>query len=351
VSTVSVPALPLYQMGAQNLRDQLAAAVANGWERYQEKVIANPSKGNFTILLRKDPMLGGYGSPKLGANCVWAPNTPLHSLGATHLRAQLRRATLGQEGPQAVAAGGSLVAASVPTILPLLTTLTPTLTAAIPLIGAGIAVLTAVIAGLWAAHDKRVAGAKAENQAINSAVSTFDQALQAVFAAANSSDATQNITAAQAQQVLPGILQTFWQKMSQYTSAPGTADASHGGTSCGTVPTTGNPCSGMIGGHACNDSCTATCCVGCQDLVPTIAAAMQVFQNGGGTFTACTVYSSKYGVTQRPGYSLTYTPPTVTASATASGVASQVETAATAAGLPSWAPLAAGAVLLLLLLK
>ena len=337
MSVVNVPSTPLYQLGAVGLRRQLSGA--SDWRQFEERVLQVHGAGRYTIALR--PNLAGV---------VRAPRVPMYQLGAVHLRSHY----LGQAGPQAVAAGGTLTAAALPSLVAAFPALMPL--AAVPVVGAAIVVVAAVIAALWAAHDKRVAGAKAENQAINSAVATFDAALKAVFDAANSSDPTKNITAQQAMQLLPGILQTFFQKMAPFTSAPGAADASHGGVNCGTLPPGPNFCTGMIGGHACNSSCTATCCVGCQDLTPTIAAALQVFQNGGGTMTACTVYGSKYGANKRQGYQLTYTPP-ITAS-TAAGVASSVasaantvSSAAVAAGLPSWAPLAGAALALFLLLK
>ncbi len=347
MSCVSVPRVPLYQMGAVGLRRQLSGV--DDWKEFEEQVTRVYGNGHYNIKLRS---LSGV---------VRAPSVPMYQMGAAGWRQQ----QLGQAGPQAVAAGGALVAASVPAIAAAM----PGLIAVsmVPVVGAAIAVVVALIAGLWAAHDKRVAGAKAENQAINSAVQTFDASLKAIFAAANSSDITQNISAQTAQGLLPPLLQTFWQKMAPYTTAAGAADASHGGQSCGTPqPNPGQPsiCTAttgatMVGGHVCNKDCTATCCVGCNDLVPTIAEAMALFQNpAGGTMYVCTVYGSKYGANLRSAYQLTYTPPTVTAVATASGVASTAagavtaaESAATAAGLPSWAPLALGAVALLFLLK
>lgn len=346
MSCVSVPRVPLYQMGSVALRRQLSGD--SDWKAFEEQVTHVYGNGRYKIKLRS---LSGV---------VRAPSVPFYQMGTLGWHRQL-----GQVAPKAVAAGGSIAAASVPAVAAAFPGLIAT--AAIPLIGAGIAVVTAIIAGLWAAHDARVAGAKAENQAINSAVQTFDSALKAIFAAANSSDATQNITASQAQSLLPQLLQTYWAKMLPYTKAPGAADASNGGQSCGTPqPNAGQPsiCTAttgatMVGGHVCNKSCTATCCVGCNDLVPTIAEAMALFQNPtGGTMWVCTVYGSSYGASLRSAYQLTYTPPTVTAAATASGVASTAagavtaaESAAAAAGLPSWLPLVAGAGLLFLLLK
>ena len=318
MSTVRAPHIPLYQLGALALCAQL-----------------------------RD---GACFVPERRTNTVNAPTTPLHQLGAVRLRQHL----LGASAPGVIAASGSLVAASTPMLV---STLAPALTAAVPLIGAGIAVLTSVIAGLWAKHDARVAGAKAENAAINSAVSTWDQGMQAIFAAANSSDASQNVSGATAAQMVQQLYQTFWQKMSPLIGPPGTADNSNRGVNCGTyTPDVTQRCSP---GHPCTSSCTASCCVGCNDLWPSSLDAISVLQSpNGGKVNVCTVYSSKYGASQRAGYTLTYTPPTITASATAAGVASsissaagEVESAATAAGLPSWAPLAAAALALVFLLK
>lgn len=304
MATVSAPYIPLYQMGS-----------------------------------------GQCPPPVRTPQTVRAPRTPLYQMGGWHL---------GQSGPADVAAGGSILAAAAPSLIK---SLAPALTASIPIIGAGIAVVTAVIAGLWSAHDARAKAAKAENAAINSAVSTWDQGMQAIFAAANSSDATQNISGAQAAQLVQQLLQTFWQKMAPLIGPKGTADNSNLGVNCGTyVAGVTQPCSP---GHPCSSSCTATCCVGCNDLWPSSLEAIRVLESPtGGSVNVCTVYSSKYGASQRPGYTLTYKPPTITAAATAAGVAASTESAlttlsttATAAGLPSWAPLAAGALLLFMMLK
>src|SRR5271155_2815284 len=118
MSTVRTPALPLYQLGAIGLD-------AQPWQRYTEQVRKVWGNGKFTIDLRPE-----------FPNSVAAPTTPLSQLGAI----ALRRHYLGQAGPQAVAAGGSIAAAATPALI---TALAPALTAAIPLIGAGIAVLTA----------------------------------------------------------------------------------------------------------------------------------------------------------------------------------------------------------------
>jgi hypothetical protein len=184
-------------------------------------------------------------------------------------------------------------------------------------IGAGVGVLIGVIAGLWAAHEARVKGAKAENQAINSAVQTFDASIKAIFDAANSPDPAKTVPGPQAAQQVMAVYQQFWAQMVPFTRAPGAADASGGGANCGDQQLNpAGPCAGTPHGHKCDKSCTASCCVGCQDLYPTMLQAVAVLNNPkGGTVQVCTVAGSKYGANQRAGYTLTYTPPTIASAA------------------------------------
>lgn len=290
------------------------------------------------------------------ANLVGAPRIPLHQLG--WLGASFSPTTIigPASGVASSAASGAVVSAVGATGLA-----AGALTAGI---GAGIAVLVGVIAGLWSAHEARAKGATAENQAINSAVQTFDAGIKAIFAAANSNNPAQNITAAQAAQQCQLLLQQFFQQMGPLTHAPGAADSSGGGANCGSgVLNPGGPCTGTEGGHQCDSACTATCCVGCQDLYPTVLQAQQVFASpSGGSIQVCTVYGSKYGAQQRAGYSLTYTPPVlpVTPVSVASGVVSTVESAlgltpnsttGTTASSSSWLPWALGAAALFLVLR
>lgn len=183
-------------------------------------------------------------------------------------------------------------------------------------VGAAVGLLIGIIAGLWAAHEARAKGAKQENTIVNSVVQTFDAALRAIFAAANSNDPTQSIPASEAISQCEQLLAQCWQKLAQVRGLPGVADNSGSGANCGTyVPGVTTRCSPK---KPCDKSCTAGCCVGCNDLWPTILDAIAVFQNpNGGTVNTCTVYSSKYGAAQRGGYSLTYQPP-VMASAVSS---------------------------------
>jgi hypothetical protein len=195
-------------------------------------------------------------------------------------------------------------------------------------IGAGIGAIAGAIAGIWASHAARVKGAKNENGAINSAVQAFDAGIQAIFAAANSSDPTVNISGPQAAQLVGQLYTQFWQQMLPFTQGPGAKDASGGGANCGQGLNPAGPCVGTPGGHKCDNNCTATCCVGCQDLYPTMLQAVAVLNSpNGGTVTACTVSGSKYGANQRGSYTLTYTPPTLSSSA--SGAVSSLFSALT----------------------
>lgn len=216
-------------------------------------------------------------------------------------------------------------------------------------IGAGVGVLLGVIAGLWAAHEARVKGAKAENQAINSAVQTFDASLKAIFAAANSTDPTKNVPGAQAAQQVMAVYQQFWAQMIPFTRAPGAKDSSGGGANCGSSQlNSAGPCMGTPQGHKCDKDCTATCCVGCQDLYPTMLQAVAVLNNpAGGSVQVCTVSGSKYGANQRSGYTLTYTPP---AASSVSGLLSELTGGASGSSSSSTLLLIAAAVAAVFLL-
>lgn len=223
---------------------------------------------------------------------------------------------LGVNAPGILAASGAIAAKGVSTLITSAASsgaISSSVGALAGPIGAGVGILISVIAGLWSAHNARVAGAKQENQAINSAIQTWDAGMQAIFAAANSSDPTQNVSGAQAATQAQQLFSQFWAEMNQYMHAPGTADTSMGGTNCGS--TTLNPagaCAGTPQGHQCDKSCTATCCVGCQDLYPSMLEAIQVLNSPtGGTVQVCAVASSSYGANARAGYTLTYSPPNI----------------------------------------
>ena len=280
----------------------LGNATPPGWKRYSERVVRRGRPGEYTILLRELRGLRGRG---LGA----VNTSGLVATGA---------ATAGS----AIAAGAGAGAAAGP-------------------IGAGIGALVGLIAGLWSAHAARAKGATTENAAVSSAVTAFDSSLQAVFQAANAG----SITGTQAAGVCTTILQSYWQGMAPYQTGPGRADASKGGANCGGSTLVPGGCS-LVGGLPCNKSCTAGCCVGCGDLMPTILQAIAVFNSPtGGTITACQVYGAGYGYSGRASYSLTYKPPapSVTSAAGIAAAATSVSSSlvsGTIAGIPTWAVLA-----------
>ncbi len=282
---------------------------------------------------------------------VRVPSIPMYQLGWA---GYARHKSLTRGMGAAASGGAQIVGASAPVAALATTTALTSMvnagtlsmsTAFIPVVGAAVAVVISIIAGLWAAHDARVAGAKDENTVLNSAVQAFDGGLKAIFAAANSSDPTVNIPATSAVQQCQSLLTTFWQKMAPHMTGPGRADASGFGTNCGTV-NTAKPCSGMIGGHACDKTCTASCCVGCQELTPTISQAIAVFNAGGGTIVACGTFSNNYGYVGRGSYSLTYTAPTLASSASGDAAAVSSALSGEVGGVPLWMLLAGGAALL-----
>ena len=211
-------------------------------------------------------------------------------------------------------------------------------------VGAAAGAIVGVIAGLFAASAARAKGAKEENQAINEYLPAWDQSLQAIFQQANAG----TITAAEAISALQSLMPYWWQAAAQFKGLPGVADASNGGGNCGTYnPQTSTPCS-PTNGPGCDKSCTAFCCIGCYDLAPTVAYAAylfsipsaQIWAAGGVQLNVCTVYSSKYGASQRNSYTLTWNPPktaaTVAGIASAVSGAAGVSSAATVAGIPVW---------------
>jgi len=238
------------------------------------------------------------------APTVNAPRTPLYLQGWS----------LGDYTSQSIQAGaavGSRVATSA-------LTSSGTIAAgslAIPLIGAGIAIVGSIIAGLWAAHAARAKGAQTENAAVSSAVQAFDGGMKAIFDAANSNDSSKNISASQAASAVQQLYTQFWQGVCPFTTGPGRADTSNCGASCGGPTSTSSPCAGMPYGHKCDKSCTVSCCVGCQDIKPSVDMAIAVFQAGGGTVQVCNVAGDHYGLSSRGSYSLTYTKPTIAQSA------------------------------------
>lgn len=271
-----------------------------GWRRYQEVVTARPGPGRYTIYLKSDPLglgMRGMGSLGVSAPQIVGSTAPIAAAGA---------------GAAATAAGLGSFAGP---------------------IGAGVGALIGIIAGLWAAHNARVSGATTENQALSSAVAAWDQSMRAIFQAANAGQ----VTAAQASAQVTSVYQNFWASMCPYTKGPGRADTSNCGANCGSgQPNPAGWCAGTEGGHKCDKSCTATCCVGCQDIYPSMLWAQQVLASPtGGTVQVCNVAGASYGYSGRSSYSLTYTPPPAGSVAGVANSLSNVLSGATPGGSTS----------------
>ena len=265
---------------------------------------------------------------------VRAPKTPLYLLGARGLQG-LAAARLGAStplplwellGPAVVAKGGGAAASALESGA---AGAAQGMAVAGP-IGAAIGAVAGAIAGLWASHAARSAGAKNENVALNSAVVAFDGSLKAIFGAANSTDLSSQISASEAITLCQQTLESYWQGMAQFMTGPGAADASQGGTKCGSVVVCNQQ---SAPGLSCNSKCTAGCCVGCDVFTPTINQAIAIFQAGAGTLNVCEVYGSGYGATTRSSYALTYAP---------AGSAAAGGTVAIAAGGTAAAPASTG---------
>jgi hypothetical protein len=285
--------------------------LGNGWKQYREQVTRKYGSGSYTILLQEEPVTD---APRMGHY--------RRALGAYGAAAKLGVITPQEGGVLSTAAGvGTTVGVSA------LASGTAIGSFAGP-IGAGVGALVGVIAGLFEASAARAKGATEENQAINEYLPSWDSGLQQIFAAANAG----TITGAEAASLVPSLMSAWWQAAAQFKGLPGVADASGGGGNCGSyISGQTTPCT-PSGGPGCDKSCTAFCCVGCHDLMPSAQDAIRILGlSQGGSVNVCTVYGSGYGATQRNGYSLSYAAPKIAAPvATATGTTSTAATAAIA---------------------
>lgn len=176
-------------------------------------------------------------------------------------------------------------------------------------ITAGVTGLSSVLS-VFKQHELRYRNAKNENDAVGVAVGVFDTDLKAIFSALNSGQITQ----AQALQYLEASRQAWWSYAGQFQGNPGVA----------MVPckprTAPNACAGPPS-NSCDKTCTSACCVGCNNIEPTVANAAYVINQGGGKVNVCKVFPSPgiYGFAGREGYSVTYTKPAGTIGTTVSG--------------------------------
>jgi hypothetical protein len=218
------------------------------------------------------------------------------------------------------------------------------LSVAIPVAGAALSV---VIGALLAAHAKRVADAKQENQNLTDLIPTVMNAISTVFQQANSGAATPAEAIAAMQQIQQG----YWQSVAAFETAPGQAG---GSGSCKnlsfaqwktmtTSPTT------------CNKSCTASCCIGCNVINQWVIRAINMFQTGTSNdgWQWGTVVGNQFGLSNFSPPNWQYTPPAggvTTGSAAATSVAQSVANVASTVtsgsilGIPLWLILVVGGV-------
>jgi hypothetical protein len=246
-----------------------------GYTRYDEIVTQRRGSGRYTIALRKQG-LGNSQYIRRGLGITSSEGGLLSTAGAVGTTVAV----------SSLAAGTAIGSFAGP-------------------IGAGVGALVGIIAGLFEASAQRAKDAKEENQAVNQYLPAWDQGMQAIFSAANAGTATP----AECISAVQSLMSNWWQAAAQFHGLPGVADASNGGSNCGTYVSGQTTACSPTGGPQCNKACTAFCCVGCRDLYPGAQDAIAVFSKpGGGTVNICEVYGSSYGATQRNGYSLTYTP-------------------------------------------
>jgi hypothetical protein len=185
----------------------------------------------------------------------------------------------------------------------------------VPIVGS---IVGALIGGLLSGHFAREKGAKNENAALNQVMPAIVTDIKSVFTAANNGQ----ISASDAVTALQTIQSNYWQAVSPYESGPGQHAIACTGTST-----------------PCNKQCTASCCVGCNHVNNWIAAAIAVFQRGGGTAQFVPSAGSKYGYTGVPAWSATYKAPP---QAAASSLLSTAGVSTPVFGFPLWVWLAGG---------
>ena len=185
-------------------------------------------------------------------------------------------------------------------------------------VGAGLA--------LWAAHEARVRGATNENEALGVIMPDFNAAIQAEFQNLNAGQITPNT----AYNDLETIRQSFWQRIAPFQSGPG--QHTHPCTTLSSVVSdydpkypglpTGRPgvtwpypgCSPRGSGNTvCDSSCTAGCCIGCDQIDPVICSLKSMILAGRpASFTVPPVVGTrKYGWNGVSGFTISYNPPQV----------------------------------------
>jgi hypothetical protein len=213
------------------------------------------------------------------------------------------------------------------------------LSVALPVVGV---VLGAIIGSLFASHAARVAGAKQENQVLNSLIPTVQQAVTTVFDHLNNGSANPQDGAS----ALDQIEQQYWQAASQVEHSAGQAGGPaqcvsnpRGGLHITGTPAVQDPPGSDFSGYDWKKgkSCTASCGIGCMWVRSWVEVGKKLIQAGGGQVTFDAVVGNKYGLQNFPGLSISYTPPPPgsVAALTGSGLLS-----GSVMGIPIWMLLA-----------
>jgi len=194
--------------------------------------------------------------------------------------------------------------------------------------GVGI-VLGAIIGSLFAAHAARVAGAKQENQVLNSLIPTVQQAVSTVFQHLN--DGTASASAATS--ALDQIQQQYWQAVAQIEHNAGQA----GGP--GNCSTRYGDSKGDIGAP-CNKDCTASCCIGCGWVENWVDQGKKIIASGSGSRSWPAIPGNSYGLQSFPGLAISYTAPAPGTAAAATAALTSGEASGllsgSVLGIPVW---------------
>lgn len=241
-----------------------------------------------------------------GSNPISGPGAP----GYAPVQTGITVAPLpGQSGSNlGLALGQQAASAGVQGAEQLATAAGSSLSSAIPFIGAAIA----PIFSLLAAHSARVKGAKTENQLL----SEIQPAVQADITSIVQARSNRQITDSQAFTALTQVQENYWNAVAGVEHGAGQAG---GPQNCLQYNPPQKPVkydqyalAGTLDywhASACNNSCTASCCVGCSNIMNWLASTHAAIQAGRPT----TIYyrgivGSHYGNPGMNGWTLKYTP-------------------------------------------
>jgi hypothetical protein len=192
----------------------------------------------------------------------------------------------------------------------------------IPVVGPEISAIIGPVVGLFTASH--TAAVQKEGQTMNQAMPNFLNSVQQIMAALNAGQ----ISPTSAISALQSAQSTYYSAVSSIIKKGG---------ACTPAP------NGLALTGCCNSSstCNAACCIGCCVVEPAVLNLTEVIQAGGGTWTIPPTQNNG-AIAGTPSLSLTYNGAMGTGGVTG---------AVAAMGIPSWAWLAGGGLIVILLLK